>query len=319
MKIHYICVLSVFLLLSGLDDAKTQSLQPIPYENSGWTYVGWYIDSTTMLPDEEDVYSCYFDGDTSINAMTYHKFYFDGTHYSSSPSYSIGDHVYIGGMRNEGDSYYFLAKDSIAEVLIYDLSKSNIGDTLPLGYYAHLEYLIIEDTSTKVMEDGSLKKVLHLKHDWNPPYVQELYEGMGFITGLIPHELFSLYPCNGGHNFQSFCHYGTIVYHTVGGLLLPDECGYTVGVEQYEIFANELKAFPNPFTTTTIEYDLTEPSNVQLTIYNAIGEVVYKAEDRIMAVGKHSFTWSGDRLSRGLYYVVLRSEDGVSVVKMVKQ
>ena len=81
-----------------------------------------------------------------------------------------------------------------------------------------------------------------------------------------------------------------------------------------------LSTFPNPFTTsTTIEYELTEPSRVQLTIYNAIGEEVYKGEDRLMPLGKHSFTWSADRLPEGMYYAVLRSEEGVSVVKMLKQ
>ncbi|MCD4724160.1 MAG: T9SS type A sorting domain-containing protein [Bacteroidales bacterium] len=77
---------------------------------------------------------------------------------------------------------------------------------------------------------------------------------------------------------------------------------------------------PNPFTTTiTIEYELTEPSHVQLTIYNAIGEIIHEVVDRMMPQGKHSFTWTADRLPEGLYYAVMRSEEGVSVVKMVKQ
>lgn len=78
--------------------------------------------------------------------------------------------------------------------------------------------------------------------------------------------------------------------------------------------------YPNPFTTsTTIEYELPEPSPVQLSIYNAIGEVVYMAEDCPMSVGKHSFTWTADPLPEGLYYAVLRSAEGVSVIKMIKQ
>ena len=83
---------------------------------------------------------------------------------------------------------------------------------------------------------------------------------------------------------------------------------------------HHLSSYPNPFTTTTtIEYELTESSCVQLTIYNAIGEEVYTTEDRRMPQGKHSFTWTADQLPEGLYYAVLRSEEGVSVVKMVKQ
>ena len=93
----------------------------------------------------------------------------------------------------------------------------------------------------------------------------------------------------------------------------------TVGIPE-NASDTPLTAYPNPFTTsTTIEYELTEPSHVQLTIYNAIGEEVYKAEDRLMPLGKHTFIWTADRLPEGLYYAVLRSEKEVSVVKMVKQ
>ena len=59
--------------------------------------------------------------------------------------------------------------------------------------------------------------------------------------------------------------------------------------------------------------------NIQLTIYNAIGEVVYMTEDGLKSMGKHSFTWSPERLPEGLYYAVLKSEEEVSVIKMIKQ
>jgi hypothetical protein len=81
-----------------------------------------------------------------------------------------------------------------------------------------------------------------------------------------------------------------------------------------------LSIYPNPFTTsTTIEYERYEPTHVHLTIYNAIGEAIHMAEERLMPEGKHTFTWSPESLPGGLYYGVLRSRDGVSVVKMVKQ
>ena len=93
----------------------------------------------------------------------------------------------------------------------------------------------------------------------------------------------------------------------------------TVGIPEQRSTA-QLTTHPNPFiTSTTIEYELIEPSHVQLTIYNAIGEVVHMAENRMMQQGKHSFIWTADRLPEGLYYAVFRSEEGVSVVKMVKQ
>ncbi|NQT78400.1 MAG: T9SS type A sorting domain-containing protein [Bacteroidetes bacterium] len=95
-------------------------------------------------------------------------------------------------------------------------------------------------------------------------------------------------------------------------------CQHTMITEQRS--DPQLTIYPNPFTTfTTIEYELNEISNIQFTIYNVIGEMVYETVDRIMPQGKHSFTWTADRLPMGLYYAVLRSEEGVSVVKMIKQ
>ena len=79
-------------------------------------------------------------------------------------------------------------------------------------------------------------------------------------------------------------------------------------------------AYPNPFTTSiTIEYELDGKSKIQITIFNAIGEVVYQTEELSKVQGNHKVTWSPNHLPSGMYYAVLRSEEGVSVVKMLKQ
>ena len=78
--------------------------------------------------------------------------------------------------------------------------------------------------------------------------------------------------------------------------------------------------YPNPFTSsTTIEYELHEPSHVQLTIYNSIGVLVHESEDLYLPQGKHSFTWTANQLPMGVYYAILRSEEQVGVAKIVKQ
>jgi len=84
--------------------------------------------------------------------------------------------------------------------------------------------------------------------------------------------------------------------------------------------ATLLSAYPNPFTTaTTIEFELNGKSIIQISIYNTMGEVVYQTEERLMLPGSHKITWSPDNILAGMYYGVLRSDEGVSVVKMVKQ
>ena len=128
-------------------------------------------------------------------------------------------------------------------------------------------------------------------------------------------------------NVQSICDYianpnnpSTIDNNAIGCNSVQEvEESCTVGIPEQQS-APQLSSFPNPFTTsTTIDYELTEPSHVQLTIYNAIGEVVYRTEDRMMLKGIHTVTWSPGHLPEGLYYAVLRSEEGVAVVKIIKQ
>jgi hypothetical protein len=82
----------------------------------------------------------------------------------------------------------------------------------------------------------------------------------------------------------------------------------------------QLSAYPNPFTTsTTIEYELYTICNIQYTVYNMMGDVVFYSQENMLPPGRHKITWSPGHLPAGLYYGVLRSGDSVSVVKLIKQ
>jgi len=109
-----------------------------------------------------------------------------------------------------------------------------------------------------------------------------------------------------------------LIYYKKG----EEEWGTPVIVGIKDIYSStpNIFAFPNPFTTsTTIEFSLDANSKTQISIYNTVGEMVYKGEEQMMAPGTHQFSWSPHHLPAGLYFVVLRSEDGVSVVKMIKE
>lgn len=71
--------------------------------------------------------------------------------------------------------------------------------------------------------------------------------------------------------------------------------------------------FPNPFNpVTTIRYDLPEPGNVTLKIFNIMGEEVKSLADREKKkAGHHSEIWdgrtqNGDRAAAGLYFIQMR-------------
>jgi len=91
------------------------------------------------------------------------------------------------------------------------------------------------------------------------------------------------------------------------------------GISEYE-YQEAVSVYPNPFSTsTTIEYELYSKSNMQFTVYNMMGETVHHDLYNMMQAGSHKITWSPGVLPSGLYYGVLRTEEKVSVVKLVKQ
>ncbi len=75
---------------------------------------------------------------------------------------------------------------------------------------------------------------------------------------------------------------------------------------------------PNPFTTsTTIEYELKEPTKVTLTIYNQMGKQVFQTEEN-QPQGKQQQIWNAERYAEGVYYYKLQVGDTVANGKMVK-
>lgn len=81
--------------------------------------------------------------------------------------------------------------------------------------------------------------------------------------------------------------------------------------------------FPNPFNpSTTITYDLPEYSHLTLTIYDVTGGQVVTLQDDEQPAGHYEIRWdgrdqSGQRVSSGMYFARLQSEELVRTVKMV--
>ncbi|MCH7575086.1 MAG: T9SS type A sorting domain-containing protein [Candidatus Marinimicrobia bacterium] len=82
-------------------------------------------------------------------------------------------------------------------------------------------------------------------------------------------------------------------------------------------------AYPNPFNpTATIRYDLPEPAEVRLVIYNLLGREVVRLAEGHMAPGYHAALWHGrDATGRpvpsGLYIARLVTPKYVKSIKMI--
>ena len=82
-------------------------------------------------------------------------------------------------------------------------------------------------------------------------------------------------------------------------------------------------AYPNPFNDATrIPYDLPEPSDVVITIYDHTGRFVKAVENRYMPAGRHVAMWDGKdrygiRSSAGLYFIKLKTGLGVKMNRVM--
>jgi hypothetical protein len=81
--------------------------------------------------------------------------------------------------------------------------------------------------------------------------------------------------------------------------------------------------YPNPFNpTTTLRFDLPDISDVNLTIYNMLGQQVRKFNMNDTPAGYHSVTWDatndlGQQVGAGVYLYQLQTKDFVKTRKMV--
>ncbi|MFH2035977.1 MAG: T9SS type A sorting domain-containing protein [Candidatus Zixiibacteriota bacterium] len=81
--------------------------------------------------------------------------------------------------------------------------------------------------------------------------------------------------------------------------------------------------YPNPFNpTTTIEFELTRKSNVELTVYDILGRRVSSLINQQMPVGSHSIKWdgrnqNGDNVASGIYFYKIKTDQFSDTKKMV--
>ena len=76
--------------------------------------------------------------------------------------------------------------------------------------------------------------------------------------------------------------------------------------------------YPNPFNAgTTIEFELTSPGHVQLTIYDLTGRKVEVLADEFLNTGYHSLVFDASSLSSGVYFYRLQTGETVETRRMV--
>jgi len=84
-----------------------------------------------------------------------------------------------------------------------------------------------------------------------------------------------------------------------------------------------LRASPNPFNPSTqVSFELAEPGNVEVAIYNARGQRVKALVNAALAADLHTYTWNGTDdngapVSSGVYLARIQAAAGTQTTKML--
>jgi hypothetical protein len=76
--------------------------------------------------------------------------------------------------------------------------------------------------------------------------------------------------------------------------------------------------YPNPFNpNTVISFDLPKASNVNLTVFNVLGQKVATLVDEPRAAGTHNVNWNASGSSSGVYFYRISTDKNVETKKML--
>nr|NQU90999.1 T9SS type A sorting domain-containing protein [Bacteroidota bacterium] len=101
----------------------------------------------------------------------------------------------------------------------------------------------------------------------------------------------------------------------------------TTSITQPEGFNKDhfgLKNYPNPFTSeTTICFSIPETCQVELSIFDIAGKLVFSMIDAKLKKGSHTITWNGktndsSTIKPGIYYCKIKTDELETTSKMIK-
>jgi photosystem II stability/assembly factor-like uncharacterized protein len=95
------------------------------------------------------------------------------------------------------------------------------------------------------------------------------------------------------------------------------ELGSSVEVSTPEVF-DLAQNYPNPFNPSTkIDYSIAQTTNVQLVIFNSIGEEIAVMVNEVQQPGSYTVNYNAASLSSGVYFYKLIAGDFISIKKMI--
>jgi hypothetical protein len=207
-----------------------------------------------------------------------------------------------------------------------------IGNDIPsdVSIVWNRDYTVKDIGLTRVFFDGFVQRELPLAeavHSQRGKIKRELLDPDGRYGELFPGETISLAFNNNAPVRQGYVR--DFVLETTGRYVVP-------GSESRTFFKKEEESrmfvptkfglvgnYPNPFNpTTTIVYDIADQSDVKLSIFNSLGQLVREFNEGVRSQGRYTLTWDGKnsdgkQIPSGVYIYQLTAGQFVQTKKML--
>jgi PKD repeat protein len=93
-----------------------------------------------------------------------------------------------------------------------------------------------------------------------------------------------------------------------------------VGILSHKEIQGVFENYPNPFSeSTTIHYVLKNSADVQLTVFDLLGNKIELIENTFKSAGDYKLNWQAPQLPPGMYLLQLKTNKDISTKKMVIQ
>lgn len=300
----------LILLLSGKSNGQTY--QGFPDIDAYWKvqYSNVICVDIHGISGVCSEYQYIYTGDTIISNKTFRKINLSGQDRNPlDETWTFWNSAYHGSYRNDiiNKRVYYVPKDSINEILLYDFNLS-LNDTLPETYvYSQSEYTTITiDKIDSVLINNTYLKRYHLDNAGFGG--QYLIEGIGSTLGLLsPITPFF------EENYDLLCFkndYDNLSYQSESD---PD-CDLITGIQEKNLNHSNIEIFPNP----AIEYiSIKNPFNesVLIEIYTTKGQKI-----KIITIKENDSRIDISDLNAGLYFVRIFS-NGIEtkIIKLIKE
>jgi hypothetical protein len=230
----------------------------------------------------------------------------------------------FAAVSTEESSYSLSGRESSSRLI---LPIGSIPDDLSIVW--NRDYTVKDIGLTRVFYDGFVQRELSLAeaiHSQKGKIRKDLSEPDGKYGELLPGETITLTFNNSAPLRQGYVR--DFVLETTGRYVVPgSESRAFFKKEESKLFVPTkfglVGNYPNPFNpTTTIVYDIADQSDVKLSIFNSLGQLVREFNEGVRSQGRYTLMWDGKnsdgkQVPSGVYIYQLTAGQFVQTKKML--